>query len=77
MIRYLFSVLINLARFVRTCNFKLLFLQSSFKCFSKVKLLSVVMPRSFSLEIPFVKELLILLDFALKGDKDEVLRHWL
>ena len=70
-IRRLFSVLMNLAHLVRACNFKFPFLQSSFICFSKVKLLSIVMPRNFSLELPSITELLILMDFALKGDKDK------
>ena len=52
-------------------NFKFSFLQSSFACFSKVKLLSIVMPRNFSLELPSITELLILMDFALKGDKNK------
>ena len=47
-IRRIFSVFMNLAHIVRACNFKLPFLQSSFICFSKVKLLSIVMPRNFS-----------------------------
>ena len=59
----------NLEHLVRAFNFKLPFLQDSFICFSKVKLLSTVMPRNFSLELPSITELLILLDFALKGDK--------
>ena len=46
----------NLAHLVRECNFKFPFLQSSFLCFSKVKLL----------------ELLILMDFALKDDKNKL-----
>ena len=70
-IRHLFSVLMNLAHLVRACNFKFPFLQSSFICFSKVKLLSIVMPRNFSLELPSITELLILMDFALKGDKNK------
>ena len=70
-IRRLFSVFMNLAHLVGACNFKFPFLQSSFICFSKVKLLSIVMPRNFSLELPSITELLILMDFALKGDKDK------
>ena len=38
------------------------------------KLLSIEMPRNFSLELPSVLELLILMDFALKGDKNK--RHF-
>ena len=64
----------NLAHLVRACNFKFPFLQSSFICFSKVKLLSIVMPRNFSLELRSITELLILMDFALKGDKKK--RHF-
>ena len=61
----------NLAHLVGACNFKFPFLQSSFICFSKVKLLSIAMPRNFSLELPSITELLILMDFALKGDKNK------
>ena len=63
----------NLVHLVRACNFKFPFLQSSFICFSKVVnvLLSFTMPRNFSLELPSVTELLILMDFALKGDKNK------
>ena len=61
----------NLAHLVRACNFNFPFLQSSFICSSKVTLLSIVMPRNFSLELPSVTELLILMDFALKGDKNK------
>ena len=50
----------NLASLVRACNFIFLFLQSSFICFSKVKLLSAVIPRKFSLQLPSITELLIL-----------------
>ena len=39
--------------------------------FSKVKFLSIVMPRNFCLKLSFRKGLLILMDFALKGDKDK------
>ena len=70
-IRRLFPVLMNSAHLVRACNFKFLFLQSSFTFFSKVKLLSIVMSRSFSLELPSITELLALMDFALKGDKNK------
>ena len=59
----------NLAHLIRVCNFKFPFLQSSFICFSIVKLLSILMPRNFSLELPSITELLILMDFPLKGDK--------
>ena len=69
-IRHLFSALMNLAHLVRACNFKFPFLHSSFICFSIVKLISIVMPRNFSLELRSIKELLILMDFALKGDKN-------
>ena len=68
-IRRLFSVLMNLVHLVRACSFKFPFLQSSFICFSKLKLLSIVMSRNFSLELPSYTELLILMGFALKGDK--------
>ena len=70
-IRRLFSVLMNLAHLVRARNFKLPFLQSSFICFSKVKLLSIVKPRNFSLELPSITELLTLMDFVLKADKNK------
>ena len=36
-----------------------------------LKLLSIAMPRNVSLELPSVTELLILMDFALKGDKNK------
>ena len=61
----------NLAHLVRACNFKFPFLQSSFICFSKVKLLSIVMSKNFSLELPSIAELLILMDFVLKGDQNK------
>ena len=61
----------NLADLVRACNFKFPFLQSSFIWFSKLKLLSIVIPSFFSLELPSITELLILMDFALKGDKNK------
>ena len=60
-------MLINLAHLERAYNFKLLFLQR----FRKVKLLSVVKLRHFTLGIPSIKELLILMDFALKGNKNK------
>ena len=60
----------NLAHLVRACNFKFPFYKAHL-CFSKVKLLSIVMPRNFSLELRSITELLILMDFALKGDKDK------
>ena len=50
----------NLVHLVRACIFKLLFLQSFIICFSKVKLLSIVMPRNFSLELTSITELSIL-----------------
>ena len=59
----------DLAHLAKACNFKFSFLQCSL--FSKVKLLPIVMPRNFSLELPSVTELLILMDFALKGDKNK------
>ena len=62
----------NLAHLVRACNFKFSFLQSSFICFLKVKLLSIVIRRDFSLELPSITELLILTDFELKGDQNKV-----
>ena len=40
-------------------------------CFSKAKTLSIVMPINFSLELPSITELLILMDFTLKGDKNK------
>ena len=40
-------------------------------CFSKVKTLSIVMPINFALERPSITELLILMDFTLKGDKNK------
>ena len=61
----------NLVHLVRACNFKFPFLQSSFICFSKVKLLSIVMPRNFSQELPSITGLLISMDFSLKGDKNK------
>ena len=67
-----FSVLVNMGHLVGACNFKLPFLQSSFICLSKVKLLSIVMPRNFSLELPSITELLILMDFSLKGVKNKL-----
>ena len=40
--------------------------------FSKIKvLLSIVMLIGFSLELPSIKELLVLTDFSLKGDKNK------
>ena len=40
--------------------------------FSKIKLLlSIVMLTRFSLELPSIKELLVLTDFSLKGDKNK------
>ena len=54
--RRVFPVLMNLAHLVRAFNFKFPFLQSSFICFSKVKLLSIVMPRNVPLELPFKTE---------------------
>ena len=71
-IRRLFSVLVNFAYLVGAYNFKLPFFQSSFICFSKVKLLSIVMPGNFLQELPSITELLILMDFALKGDKNKL-----
>ena len=70
-IRHLFSALMNLAHLVRACNFKFPFLQSSFICFSKVKLLLIVMPRNFSPELSSITELLILMNFVLKDDKNK------
>ena len=61
----------NSAHLVRAGNFIFPFLQSSFICFSKEKLLSIVMPRNFTLELPSITELLILMDFALKGDENK------
>ena len=66
--RCLFSVLMNLAHLVRASNLNYL----SYKvhlCFSKAKLLSIVMPKNVSLEVPSTAELLM--DFSLKGDKDK------
>ena len=60
----------NLAHLVRACNFKFPLLQS-YLCFSKVKLLLIVMPRNFSLELSSITELLILMNFVLKGDKNK------
>ena len=68
-IRRLFSVLMNLAHLIRVCYFTFPSLQSSFICFSKAKLLSIVMSRNFSLEVPSITEFLLLMGFALKGDK--------
>ena len=68
-IRRLFSVLMNLAHLVKLCNFKSPFLQSSFICLSKVKLLSVVMPRNFSLEYLYYRTFNIDGCF-IKGDKN-------
>ena len=61
----------NLAHLVRACNFKLPFFESPFICFSKAKLLSIVMPRKLPLELLSITEPLILMDFALKGDKNK------
>ena len=60
-------MLINLAHLERAYSFNLLFLQR----FPKVKLLSVVTLRHVPLRIPSIKELLILMDFALKGNKNK------
>ena len=68
-IRRIFAAPMNLAHLVIACNIKLPFLQISFICFFKVKLLSIAMPKNFSLELHSVRELLILMDFALKFDK--------
>ena len=59
----------NLAHLARACNFKFSFLQCSF--FSKVKLLPIEMTRNFSLELHSITELLILMNFALRGDKNK------
>ena len=45
--------------------------QSSYVCFSKVKLVSIVMPRTFLLELLSIKELLILKYFALNDNKNK------
>ena len=61
----------SLAHIVGACPFKFPFLQNSFIRFSKLKLLSIVMPRNFSLELPSIIELVILIDFALKCNKNK------
>ena len=65
-IRGLLSVLMNFAHLVRAIPFlaKLIYI------FSEV-LSIVVMPINFSLELTSITELLILLDFTLKGDKNK------
>ena len=70
-IKCLFSVLKSLAHLARACHFKFPFLQNSFIRFSKLQLLSIVMPRNISLELLSITELLILIDFALKCKKNE------
>ena len=61
-----------MAHLVGACNFKLSFLQSSFICLSKLKLLSIVMLRNFSLELPSITEILILMDFSLEDVKNKL-----
>ena len=66
-----FFLFFFLTHLLRACNFKSSFLQSPFIRFLKVKLLSIVMPRNFSIWLPSINELLILMDLALKGDKNK------
>ena len=62
----------NVAHLIRIFDFKCFFLQSSFIYFSKVKLLSIAMPRNFSLELHSITKPLILMDFALKGNNNKL-----
>ena len=71
-IRRPFSALMNLSHLVRAFDFTLTgFLTKLIYMFFKSKVTINCYAKKLSLELPCIMELLILMDFTLKGDKNK------